>query len=874
MLLERQHLLDELGGRLDAAASGAGSLVLIDGEAGAGKSSLVRAFVDSLGRSADVLEGGCDPLSTPRPLSPLRDMASDPAWGLADLPLVDHDGIEVFQAVLGRLTGSDRPTVMIVEDVHWADMATLDLLTYLGRRIGPVPAVLVVTSRHAELGADHPTRTVLGQLAALDTTVRLAVPPLSLEAVRLLVTDDGVDAGALHRLTGGNAFFVTEVVATGSMLPPTVHEAVLARVAALAPGQRAVVEAVSIAPRSLSIDRAIGVAGGRVGDVDGAVESGVLQVDGSLLQFRHDLARSAVEQSIPPARRHAMHREMIELALAEPTRDHALLAHHAVEARDPQLIAAHAPRAAEDARASGALREARALASTALDQAELLDGAEAARLRLSLAGDLTRLDEAEEAAVLADRAARDFQALGDETGEARAMVVAGRAYYGLGRLDEAQRRYRAAVDRLEPGGPSDALAEALNTVAHHAMLARRAGPGLEVARRAEQVAAAVGSRSTQLAVRHTRACLELITGDSDAGLDRLASVVAESEAVDWQLHGSALVNLGSGAGEVRRYDLALEALGRAERYGIDHDLDESVAYCRSWLARVAFEQGRWDDAVAHAELVERTAGNRAGFALLTARGAIGRVRVRRGDPGGSELLARALADGGEHSLQYLWPLRAGLAEACWLGNDLAGMVSALEEPYAAAVGTDSAWAKGELGYWMWRAGAIDTPPAGAAEPFAHQIAGGWRRAATAWRALGCPYETASALADGDPAARLEALAIADGLGARPLADRLRAELRHAGVDRVPRGPSAATRHHPLGLTSRQAEVLALVAAGDSNGEIAQRLYLSKKTVEHHVSAIYARLGVTTRREAIEAARRADGGGDLGVGETRYGGPPR
>lgn len=154
---------------------------------------------------------------------------------------------------------------------------------------------------------------------------------------------------------------------------------------------------------------------------------------------------------------------------------------------------------------------------------------------------------------------------------------------------------------------------------------------------------------------------------------------------------------------------------------------------------------------------------------------------------------------------------------------------------------------------MWRTGAIATAPAGAAEPFALQMAGDWRAAAAVWREIGCPYEVASALADGDTDAILEAVSLFDALGAGPMARRTREALRRAGVSSIPRGPRRSTRSNPGGLTDRQLEVLELVAEGRSNAQIADTLDLSRKTVEHHVSAILGKLEVTTRDEAVAIA---------------------
>lgn len=207
-----------------------------------------------------------------------------------------------------------------------------------------------------------------------------------------------------------------------------------------------------------------------------------------------------------------------------------------------------------------------------------------------------------------------------------------------------------------------------------------------------------------------------------------------------------------------------------------------------------------------------------------------------------------------HHLQYRWPPVAGLAEHHWLRGDVAAMVDLLAGPYGEALDSGSRWAKGELGYWMWKAGEIDSPPADAAEPYAVQIGGDAQRAAELWEEIGCPYEAAMARTEAGTDAALEALPALVSLGATPLAERVRADLRTAGVVRIPRGPTKATTAHPFGLTGRQAEVLELIVEGRSNSDIAAHLFVSKKTVEHHVSAVYAKLGVETRAQAIAATR--------------------
>jgi len=199
-----------------------------------------------------------------------------------------------------------------------------------------------------------------------------------------------------------------------------------------------------------------------------------------------------------------------------------------------------------------------------------------------------------------------------------------------------------------------------------------------------------------------------------------------------------------------------------------------------------------------------------------------------------------------------WPVRATRAEAAWLGGDHAAARREAQAAFELVLRRPQAWATGELGYWLWRADALERPPDGAAEPFARQIAGDWEGAAALWRELGCPYELAMALADGDEPAQREALSIFERLGARPMAAQVTRRLRERGVRGIPRGRRSATRANPAQLTPRELEVCELVAAGLRNAEIATRLCLAEKTVDHHVSAVLAKLGVRSRLEAANA----------------------
>jgi DNA-binding CsgD family transcriptional regulator len=245
---------------------------------------------------------------------------------------------------------------------------------------------------------------------------------------------------------------------------------------------------------------------------------------------------------------------------------------------------------------------------------------------------------------------------------------------------------------------------------------------------------------------------------------------------------------------------------------------------------------------------------------LVALTALGQVCARRGSPNATPALDEALALAERNGQQIrLWPVRLARAEAALLNGDRNRARAEARAARDTVFSRGNQWHRGELAWLLWQAGDRDVPTDNLAKPYALQIAGDWAGAAAAWRHLGCPYEEACALAESDdPADIRSAIDAYESLRARPALGHAMSRLRALGERNLPvvrRGPRASTRAHPAGLTQRETEVLALLAEGLRNAEIAERLYLTPKTVRHHVSAILAKLGVETRTEAARAAAK-------------------
>ena len=330
--------------------------MLVSGEAGIGKTSLVRAFAREAAGRARVLAGACNDLVTPRTLGPFRDMARGAAPALAGVMEPGAGRDAVFGAVHQELAG--RPTVMLVEDVHWADDATLDVLRYLAWRIPELPSVLVLTYREDELGGQHPLRRVLAALPHQEVR-RLHLRPLSAGAVEELAGGHGADAAAVLAATAGNPFFVTEVLANpGVELPATVRDAVLARLEGLSEPTRQALELLATVPGQVERCLAEELLGGQVTALDEAERRGMLEADPSAVWFRHELARRAIERQLSSTARVGCNRRVLAALAGHPDVELSRLSHHAHRAGDPEAVLHHGLAAAREAAGAGAFSEA------------------------------------------------------------------------------------------------------------------------------------------------------------------------------------------------------------------------------------------------------------------------------------------------------------------------------------------------------------------------------------------------------------------------------------------------------------------------------------------------------------------------------------
>ena len=752
-------------------------------------------------------------------------------------------------AVHEELTDTQRPTVLVVEDVHWCDDATLDVLRYVGRRAGELSAVLVLTYRDDEVGREHPLQGVLGVLGG-SAVHRLPLHRLTADAVTALAAPTLVDPTVLHRLTGGNPFFVTEALATPeAAVPRTVVDAVLARVSRLGPGAQASLDQLAVVPGHVepALLRALLPDLTPIADAERA---GVLVVRPDGTAFRHELARRAVAESLPASVRIELNARVLRALLAAPTTpDPARVLHHAVEAGDDDAVAGYGPAAAKDAALAGAYRQAAACCDQVLRRGHLLTLYRRAIITEAHAWALNNLNQQQESAVVAEGAVRLWEQIGDHRRLSHGLIILSRQQRATERTAAARETARRALTLVQADGDTPGHAVARMNLGATLVLLDREVEALPLLGESLALAERLGATDLMVLAHNYRGLARMQLGDPDGAADLRRSVELARGINHHELVMRGLHNLVEGLWWLGRYAEASGYLEQAADYGRDRDFQLFGYMLDARRYALLAAGGAWSEAEAGLRglLADGRDPGMIGYETVPI---LARLLVRRGSADADGLLVAA-AEHAARSDVLWWLVPTGLAhiEHAWLTGrpELAGRYPELLTERTDRPGTERH--RGELLRYLRRLGHPAEPFPGCPQRYAAGLRGDWAAAAEEWERLGAPYERALELAEsGQAEPTLEALAVFERLGAAPASAIVRRRLRELGVRSRPRAPQLSTLTNAAGLTTRQVEILRLVAAGLSNPEIAQRLVVSVRTVDHHVSAGLQKLGVQSRRE--------------------------
>ncbi|MDQ1744630.1 MAG: hypothetical protein QOE23_2969, partial [Pseudonocardiales bacterium] len=745
VLVERDDLLASLTALVEQAAAGHGGLVFLGGEAGVGKTSLAAALAEAAGTLLAVRRGGCDNMTTADALGPLIDAV--PELGAVIEDEAELNRLRLFRRLSAELTTT--PTLLLLEDVHWADEATLEILRFLGRRIDGMPLLVVATFREDEVVGSHPLTVVLGDLATAPGVRRMQLPPLTEAGVARLVEAAGspLDAAEVHRSTDGNAFYVSEVLATGEQsLPATVRDAVLARASRLSAGARQVLAAAAVLGQRAELEVLVAVSGQPAAAVDECVRRGMLVGSGQAWAFRHELARLAIEQTLTPAALTGLHAAALEVLRVRDGGDDRRLAHHAAGSGDRACVLLHAPRAAARAARLGAHREAAEQYRLALRFAEPDDAAGRAQLFAALSYECYLTDQLLEAYSARQAAMELSEQIGDTLAVGSAQRWLSRLCWFLGRNGESSRYAALAVTTLEPLGDGPELAMAYSNRSQLEMLCGDLAGALSWGNRAIELARRIGDQLPEIHALNNIGTAMSMYGDALAGNHRLARSLDLALAADAHEHAArAYTNLGSQAFSHRQLAEADRHLQAGIRHSTERGLDSWRLYMSAVLASSLAEQGRYPDAdevirqvLCKCQLAPTTR------ILVTV--VAGQLAARRGEDA-ARLLDEALelATPTRES-QRLVPVAAARAEVAWLAGRTQDIVPEIDRAWVQAVSHPLPWDLGELSWWLSVAGRRRPSPVPVARPFALMLEGRWQAAADEWQELGCPLWAALSLA--------------------------------------------------------------------------------------------------------------------------------
>jgi DNA-binding SARP family transcriptional activator len=775
VLLERDSELAALAEAAEAAAGGEGRVVLVSGEPGIGKTSLVTRFLREQSARGRVLFCTCDDLSIPRPLGPLRDLLGSVSPPLEEALCRGEAPHSIHALLIAELALPPGPTVLALEDVHWADEATCDAITVVGRRIGSLPALLVLTYRGGEARPGHPLYAAIGEIRA-ETSVFLELAPLSETAVATLA--DG-DAGELYAATGGNPFYVTELLAsrTGARMPASVANSVVARASRLDATARRLVELVSVVPSRVATSLLDAVMPDWAAAAEEPERRQLLEVEPRWVRFRHELARNAIATSIPVAARRRHHAEILH-ALLEADADPADIVHHAEAAGADAVVGEYALLAARQAVALESNLEAYSYYASAASFVDRLPPSEQAAALEDMAMVAYAVGRLEEAFHLLERAMERYEELANESALGRCRRTLSRLHWYAGEGTPARERAREAIDTLEPLGETIELARAYSVASQLAMLDDDATPALHWGRRALDLAARLGDE-------RTRAHALVDVGSVKVQLDPdAAPVLLEAHAIahaagDPHEATRALNNLASRSLSWARPDAALRYAEMTVAYADEHQVHTIGSYAATLIAWLRLRSGDWAEAERVARIeVERGVGLPVLSAIVLAE-----LAVRRGDEDAVERLndastqadragelhrivpvlelaaERALTSGAAMPTERL----AELADQIPPRGTLVGRLAIRVAAWAAVAGIESEYSKPK------------------SAPYAAMQRRDWKAAADAFGDIGWSYDRALMLSllDDEPAL-IEAMGIARELGARPLAERVAARLRELG----------------------------------------------------------------------------------------------
>lgn len=836
-LIEREAFLTRLQSQFETI-SDEGHCVFVSGEAGIGKTSLIKFFCRQHKGDCSIYQGSCDPLFTPRPLAPLYDIiwqVNNDLW--PGSYLIDERS-ELFSSVFRELSSRNEKTIVVFEDIHWADEACFDFIKFFARRISQLKCLFILTYREDEIDFQQSLQNVLGQIPP-DSFTKLHLTPLSKQAVETMSHAKGFDGEDVFSITGGNPFYVNEILASYSEgVPENIKDSVLSVYKRQKEDIRKLWELLSVMPTGISIEHFENISA-----LQQSLDASVLLLKEGILSFKHELYRRTIEASLTAPARINYIKEMLGLLLKsdQGKESFAVILHLAANANDDETILHYAPLAAKEAALVGSHAEAAKLYLTAIEHYSDSGNELLCRLYESYAYECYLTNQINEAINYMERSLALWKETTDKEGTGNCLRFLSRLWWFEGKRREAEQFGEQAIAIFAQQPSSRAKAMALSNMSQLKMLSDEVDECVTWGEKAVSVARDLRDEETHAhALNSMGSALMTIESSMPKGILLLRESLAIALQNGYHEHvARAYTALGSNGVTMKDYSLAEKALNEGINYCEEKDLDSFRLYMLSWKARMLLETGNWNDAYLIADDLIRndrhTPVIKIGALVVAAT-----IRFRKGEGDAGALLLEAKKRAFETSeLQRIMPVLSAFLEYEWITgrryieNDLLDRTMAMISQVK-KISDDN-----KFYYWLGKARLIS------------------KRSTDAgfWEKKGCPYEQALALFDGNDTEKRKAISIMHALGASTVYERMKLEMRTSGIRNIPRGIRKSTQSNAAQLTGRELDILALLKEGLQNKEIAAQLYISAKTVDHHISSILFKLNVNSRRKAVTEAER-------------------
>lgn len=867
MLIERGESLQTLRQLAVDAGTGSGAIALLFGEAGIGKTTLLQAFRSQNQNEYCFLWGGCDALLTPRILGPVHDMSADLGDEIKAILHSDASTTRLLPKLVDRLAAIDQPVVMIFEDAHWADNATLDLLKCLGRRISALNVLLIISYRHDETDPTHSLTNLIGEFPQGNTT-RVELSAISAEGTALMAKRAGREIKNLHAVTAGNPFFVTELLANegwdNEQVPASIQDAIGSRVNRLTPSEQKFLETISVIPHGID-EPLVQALFPDNGDalLLSCEKKALLRSDSNgKIRFRHELARLGTKARTSCLEQRLAHRKITDILVANAnTNQYEQITYHAYAARLNQTVLEYAPKAAKIASQSGAHNEAAAHLGTALEFVADATTELAATLYESWSYEAGLVHVDDEVINARHKALDLWKKLDrpDKTGENLRWLS--RLHWYQGHSNEANKYANEAIDVLEKTNASAQKAMAYSMKSQFYMLNDRMEEALIWGQKALETEATCNNPEVRCHALNNIGTAKVFHDDV-SGLDQLNTSLEVALEHDLHEHAARVyTNLSDYAVGSRNFDLAEKTISDGIVFDSSHDLDSWTHYLIGLLAQLRMKQGRLEEA----ETISLGVLKLDKLTLLMKLPAVlvlARTQSRLGRPDATDFLNKALNDSTSTAeAQYILPARMANIEAAWINNQHDAAQLQIEEVLLSDITPVGSWRDAELALWMYRYGIKSRTfnPVDLPKPYQLEINGQHNAAAVEWQSLRSPYPAALALLN-TPETALSAETIAEAtqlLESCYAAGTLKKAAhvaQKAGLTESQRpqrrGPRRTSRQHPLGLTKKEQEILPWIIEGLSNKEISGRFSRSERTIENHIASIFKKLNVHSRMEAL------------------------